>query len=511
MDIKLTPLIIFLLLLFLLIFTIIYRNEFNSLFPEKWNISEAIFSNSGTNWYNLEGYETRNTAYSDLMKSQSGGDGGGGGGASDGSRVPVLNVSPVYDASGSVVRRPEKGIIYYDLSGQPVNFPKNEEVYDDLGNMIMTPPLVGFMSDYTGYPIGDWRMFDRAGIEIKNLPEYTGPVYDYFHNLIQFPYVDPDGNYVISPIMTPEIFTQYTNLMNSFNNTPTSNKYSDISCASSCPKFDQPLDNYISDYYQHFWNENRQLFSDDYILKSSVPVIPITQCNDATNWNAIYNLSNLGNKSTNGTTVSDASNGAQKFVTTVGGNAKAVVDGVGDTIGDIGSGTQKFATTVGKNTQAVVAEVGDTIGDIGGGAQKFATTVGGNVKAVVDEVGDTIGDIGGGAQKFATTVGGDIKAVGSAIGGGVNSALTTTPTSVQGQYNTISAGGAHAASNSRGLAGNYGGDNGVNNMGYMKGTNQFSTYSATDGVANYGNNYNAKPAQSSDFMPITTDFSKFGR
>jgi hypothetical protein len=479
MNIKLTPLIIFLLLLFLLIFTIIYRNEFNGLFPEKWNISEAIFSNNDSNWYKSEGYEDSFSTYKDASNN-----------VYNVASIPPLNVKPVYDISKSIVKNPKKGKIYYDSSGQPLNFPKDDVVYDEIGNIITSPPIVGLMTDYAGNPM-NLPLYDVNGKEIVDFANFYGPIYDSYHNQIQFPYLDSDGNYGISPIMTPSIFQQYMDYMKSMNNSTRSDKHSDISCAFGCVNYDQPLDNYISDYYQHFWNQYKQMYSDDHILKSSVPVIPITHCNNATNWNAIYNTSNLGNKRVDGS-----------------GN---FINEVGETMNNIGDGTQKFVTAVGKNTQAVVAEVGDTIGDIGGGAQKFATTVGGNVKAVVDEVGDTIGDIGGGAQKFATTVGGDIKAVGSAIGGGVNSALTTTPTSVQGQYNTISAGGAHAASNSRGLAGNYGGDNGVNNMGYMKGANQFSTYSATDGVANYGNNYNAKPAQSSDFMPITTDFSKFGR
>jgi hypothetical protein len=477
MDIKLTPLIIFLLLLFLLIFTIIYKNEFNSLFPEKWNISEAIFSNNEASWYNSEAYENSATRFSDALQN----------GFTRGTNVPPLNVTPVYDISLSIVRQPERGKIYYDSSGQPLNFPVNELVYDEIGNVIMTPPLVGLMADYTGYPI-NLPFYDLDGKEIIDLANFFGPVYDSYHNQIEFPYIDSTGSYAVSSVMTPSLFQLYVEYMTSINNTTSSNKYSeytDASCVFGCVNYNQSLDSYINDYYQHFWNQYKQMYSDDYVLKTSLPNIPNTQCNPQ-NWSLLHTHNDLGNKTaSNNNTKGDAS--GNNVANNVANNA--------------GNGAQNFATAVGKNTKAVVDGVGDTIGDIGSGAQKFVTTVGKDTQAVVAEVGDTITDIGTGAHKLVTTIGGDIKAVVGAVGSGVNSALATHPTHINGQYSTTG---------SRGLAGNYGGDNSASNTGYMKGTNQFSA-SSTNGVATYDNHYNAKPAQSSDFIPVTADFSKFGR
>jgi hypothetical protein len=470
MNIKLTPLVIFVLLLFLLIFAIIFKNEIDYLIPEKWNISEAIYSNNEINWYStFEGYISSRT-------------------------YPPLNIPNVYDISRNPVTRPEKSTIYYDASGGIVNFPRNQTVYDQIGNIIAVPPLVGVMTDINGNPITD-DFYDWVGNKIQNVERYTGPVYDSCHNLIRWPYINSDNEIAISDEMSPELLEKYIEYMN---NTTSSNTYSDISCPAAV-NFNQPLDNYISEYYQHFWNQHKQMYSDDYILKSSIPNIQNTQCNASTNnWNMLYGSNNLGTN-------------VQNSLTQTGQNVKAVVDGVGDTIGDIGSGAQKAATAVGGNVKAVVAEVGDTVGDVGGGVQKAATTVGGNVKDVVAEVGDTIGDIGSTAYKAVGTVGGDIKDLAGEAGREVKSALKIDPTQINTAAGTTGTTGTPPTiANTKGLAGNYSGDN-ATNTGYMKGTNQFSTYSPTDGVANFNNNYNAVPAKSSDFIPVTADFSKFGR
>ena len=472
MNIKLTPLIIFILLLFLLIFSIIFKNEIDYLIPEKWNISGSINSDNERNWYsNFEGYISSRTH-------------------------PPLNI-PVYDISKVIVTNPQKSTIYYDASGELLNFPKNQTVYDEIGNIITLPPQVGFMTDINGNLLSE-KLYDWVGNEIQNLRRYTGPVYDNCHNLIRWPYIDSNNEMAVSDEMSPELLEKYIEYIS---NTTDSNTYSDISCPTAV-NFNQPLDNYISEYYQYFWNQNKQMYSDDYILKSSIPNIQNTQCNaSSNNWNMLYGSNNLGTN-------------VQNSLTQTGQNIKSVVDGVGDTIGDIGSGAQKTATAVGGNVKDVVAEVGDTVGDVGWGVQKAATTVGGNVKDVVAEVGDTIGDIGSTTYKAFGTVGGDIKSE-------VSSALKTEPT----QINTAAAGSRPPAigsgyatagsrppaiANTKGLAGNYSGDN-ATNTGYMKATNQFSTYSPTDGVANFNNNYNAVPTKSSDFIPVTADFSKFGR
>lgn len=441
MNIKLTPLSIFVLLLFLLIFSIIFKNEINYLIPEKWNISEAIFSNNQSSWYNMVEGLTCNT-----------------------NTIPrALNVSAVYDISKTPVETPIKSKIYYDISGRVINFPDEDIVYDEIGNIIKTPPLVGFMYDRNYTPLNTYKFYDKNGKLISDNEFYNthcGPVYDQYNNVIGFPYLDSGGNMDVTYNMSPDLLKKYDEYINN-------KAYSgDISCPIGV-NYDQPLDNYISEYYQHFWNQHKQMYSDDYVLKSSIPSVPNTQCNANTNnWNMLYGSNSLGSN-------------IQNSLTQTGQNVKAVVDGVGDTIGDIGSG-----------------------------AQKAATTVGGNVKDVVAEVGDTIGDIGSTAYKAVSTVGGDIKSAAKEVGSGVSSALKTEPTQIHGQYTAT--GAIPTIANTKGLAGNYTGDNSTN-MGYMKGTNQFSNYSTTDGAANFSNNYNATPMKSSDFIPVTADFSKFGR
>jgi hypothetical protein len=68
------------------------------------------------------------------------------------------------------------------------------------------------------------------------------------------------------------------------------------------------------------------------------------------------------------------------------------------------------------------------------------------------------------------------------------------------------------APNSKGLAGNYNGDNTTANLGYLSGIQQFSQVLPSE-TASFNNNYNAVPSKggNSDFLPLTTDFSKFGK
>jgi len=406
------------------------------------NISKDIFSINQDNWYNSEGFDITASKYSDDLKR----------GFTTGASAPPLNLSVVYDISHVIVKNPVNGEIYYDASGIPVNFPVKTAVYDEIGNIIVTPPLVGFMVDYTGYPI-DLPLYDLDGNKIEDLSNFFGPVYDSYHNQIKFPCIDSNGKYTVSPVMTPTVYKNYIRYTTSENNTTSSNGYSDYndaSCVFGCVNYNQSLDSYISDYYQHFWNQYKQMYTDDYVLKTSIPNIPNTQC-DINNLKLLH----LGNTVSNG-------------------NPSTVLN-------ELGKDTRAVVNEVGKDARAVVNEVGK------------------DARAVVNGAGDTIEDIGSGAQKLVSTVGGDIQSVAGAVGNGLNSALRINPTNLQGQY---------VSDNNRGLAGNYRGDNTVSNTGYMNGNNPNS---GNNGIANYDNHYNAKLAQTSNFMPMTADFSKFGR
>ena len=326
--------------------------------------------------------------------------------------------------------------MYYDISRNTIKY-SHTDVYNEFGNIITTPPTVGFMLDSMGNSI-DLPIYDINNNVILNLSTYNGPVYDSYHNLIQFPYYDSSGNYIVSKIMTPDIYIKYISYLSSKNNTTNSNGYADISGCSSTIDYDNTsLDDYISNYYQHFWNQNQQMYSDDYILKTEI--VP-TGC---PSWIS-GTIPKINNKPKNDTT-------------------KDVVNNTYDTTKDVVSNT--YDTT--KNV------VSDTY------------------NATKNVVSDTY-------NAGASLVGGTYNA-GSSL-------LNVNPTQIHYPDD-------RSINYDKGLLGNYNGDNTTSNLGYLKGTPQFTNSSTIPiEIASFNNNYNAVPSKGGiDFRPLTTDFSKFGK
>ena len=463
MEIKLTPLIIFLLLLLSLIFSIFIGSKLENFMTE----------------YSKEGMTTYNNILSQIQKYN--------GSLFDNMTPSPINITPVYDSYGNIIKSPILGGIYYDISGKIINFPKNVDVYDvsgiiiknptlgemyydmsgdtikysqsanvynEFGNIITNPPTVGFMLDSMGNSI-DLPIYDINNNIISNLSTYNGPVYDSYHNLIQFPYYDNSGNYFVSKIMTPDIYIKYISYLSSKNNTTISNGYGDISGCSSAIDYDNTsLDDYISNYYQHFWNQNQQMYSDDYILKTEI--VP-TGC---PSWN-----SGIPPKINNKTTTKDVT----KDIVT-----KDVVSNTYDTTKDVVSNTYDATKDVVSDTyNATKNVVSDTY------------------DATKNVVSDTY-------NAGASLVGGTYNA-GSSL-------LNVNPTQIQND-NSIK------YNKDKGLLGNYNGDNTTSNLGYLKGTTQFTNSSTIPNeVASFNNNYNAVPSKGGmDFRPLTSDFSKFGK
>ena len=475
MEIKLTPLIIFLLLLLCLIFSIFIGTRLENFMTE----------------YSKEGMTTYNNILSQIQKY-------------NGMNPSPINITPVYDSFGNVIKNPILGGIYYDISGKIINFPKNVDVYDvsgiivkkptlgemyydmsgntikylqsanvynEFGNIITNPPTVGFMLDSMGNSI-DLPIYDINNNVISNLSTYNGPVYDSYHNLIQFPYYDNSGNYMVSNIMTPDIYIKYISYLSSKNNTTNSNVYGDISgCSSSIDYENTSLDDYISNYYQHFWNQNQQMYSDDYILKTEI--VP-TGC---PSWN-----SGIPPKINNKTTTKDV---VTKDIVTKDIVTKDVVSDTYDATKDVVSNTYDA-------TKGVVSNTYDATKDV----------VSDTYNATKNVVSDTY-------NATKNVVSDTYNAGASLVGGTYNtgsSLLNVNPTQIQND-NSIK------YNKDKGLLGNYNGDNTISNLGYLKGTTQFTNASTIPNeVASFNNNYNAVPSKGGvDFRPLTTDFSKFGK
>jgi len=512
MNIKLSPLVIFLLLLFSLVFSILFQNFVSklSIFNEISNSSSNNKYEFFSNWLNIEGYTDKVTAFSNTITSSSSNSNSP---SNSNSNPKKLNID-VYDICGVLVDNPESSTLYYDKKKNLLNFPNNKTVYDEVGNVISVPPIVGFMLDSAGN-ILDTPFYDVSGVAIKDISKYSGPVYDSYHNLIGFPYFDSNGEFTISNVLTPDILQSYLSYLSTGNNNTDSSKYSTVSCQYGCIDYSKSLDDYISDYYQQFWNDNKQIYSDDYILKSSINSKSLSP--DTGN-NYTWGVNSLGKdgQSVAGT----VGKNSQSVASTLGRDAQNVAGTIGrdaqNVAGTIGRDAQNVAGTVGRDVQNVAGTVGKDVqnaaGTVGRDVQNVASTVGKDLQNVASTVGSDIqsvaGTVGSDIQSVASTLGKDAQSVAGTVGSGISSAFNMNSTKINGStYYDDS-----VKNNNRGTAGYYNGDNTVSNMGYMKGTNQFSTALPTD-VANFNNNYNATPSniKTSNFVPVTADFSKFGR
>jgi len=214
--------------------------------------------------------------------------------------------------------------------------------------------------------------------------------------------------------------------------------------------------NSISDYYKWYWYWNSvgggNKLSDDYILKTQVvpPVCP--KCPNC--HNCAGTCTNCGGQGGSGTMINDGTNTG--VGTAIGGTALGAGVAVGGTA--LGAGAAVGGAAIGAGTA-----VGGTLG---GAAIGAGEAVGGTVSGV----GNAVGGIASGAA------------------GIVNNAISTTGSVANNLIDTAQAPG-------------YGQSGGYGQPGYSKGNPPIDNYSY----------YGALPEKKANYMPITADFSKFGK
>ena len=205
-----------------------------------------------------------------------------------------------------------------------------------------------------------------------------------------------------------------------------------------------------------------------------------------------------------------------------------------------GTGTESDGTSLGKTISGDITKLGlgaellggaAVIGASGVASQAIDTTgklIGGTVGTVGDVAKTGIGaasglgqsaiggatQLGVGAEKLVGTAMDDTTKLGTAAIGGVSGVANNAISTTGGMVGDIS----RIGSGRQGTAGNYYGDV-RNNQGYMgsgtggtggTGGTQFRT--SGQGVPGQDQYYGAIPSRpSTDFIPVTSDFSKFGR
>lgn len=297
-----------------------------------------------------------------------------------------------------------------------------------------------------------------------------------------------DGNGVYNSngsLLSTSALLSGNTLSNFTSNTSSTTNTSTSTSATTNTKLDVS-GNDLSDFFKlySYWKSNPNTeFSQDYILKSSIvpPVCPsCPSCPSASNQNTV--CTNCGGQGGSGTL---SSNGNTTIKVDSRTNIPGAVASLGGTVGDVAN---KALDTTGD----VVDEAGNLVkGAVTGtvGLAKGAVT--GTVGLAKEAVSGTVGL----AKEAVSGTVGLLKDAGS----GVKDVLTSHPAQINSGAATTGAIGS-AGTTSANQTQPYGG----------KAYGSSSYGGANSGATNY-NYYGALPSNSSNFIPITTDFSAFGK
>ena len=237
---------------------------------------------------------------------------------------------------------------------------------------------------------------------------------------------------------------------------------------------DNMPNNALSEYFKWYWfyktNQNKNSeFSEDYILKTQIvpPVCPSCPACPGCTGGVCGNCGGQGGSgtlSTTGNTVVKSTNipgAVASLGTTAGDVAGKTIDATGKLVGG--------ATGLGE--KAVTGTVGLAKETAGGAVGLAKETVGGAVGLAKETVGGAVGLV-------------------KQAGSGIKDILTSHPTNItSGQGKTQYQSGETQPS-------------------YNTQTSKYGTQ--TTGADNYSY-YGALPSKSSNFMPVTADFSAFGK
>jgi len=292
--------------------------------------------------------------------------------------------------------------------------------------------------------------------------------------------------------------TGLDNGQNYVNNTQSSNTNTDTATPESM----------MSDYYKWFYHNTMKgvrdpdshnyNYSDDYILKTQIvpPVCP--SCPSCPSYSGSGGTcTNCGGNGGSGTQGSSGQNlvagqtsapgqPISNTVTAVTGTVNNAVDTTGNLLYAGGSGTKRFAENTGSGVSNLAKDTGSGVSnlakDTGSGVSNFAKDTGSGISNFAKDTGSGISnlakDTGSGISNFAKDT--------------ASGLLSTSPTEVSSNNNNR----------------NFN-DNELNRLGYQNasGGPVISQSSVTDPYSYFG----AIPAKPANFIPITTDFSKFGR
>jgi hypothetical protein len=276
-------------------------------------------------------------------------------------------------------------------------------------------------------------------------------------------------------------------------------------------------------YFKKRDSSGNQYLTEDYLLKTQIvpPVCP--SCPSCPSAGVCTNCGGSGGSGTSGTYTGKDSSG-NKYVldksSVVGTDANGniilnapknmtVADYYGNyaTTADpdtFGGGLTISGLAFGAGFQGIARDVVDITTDTTGKLGKGLEYVGGGVGNAASGVGSFI-------DKAATGVGGFVDKSVTGVGNFVGNALNSTGNMITDSSGRLVSTNASGGQSNNGYS-RYGGNNNRNNTGLV-GSSQGANYQSGGNVGKVDNYsyYGALQSKGGNFMPVTTDFSKFGR
>jgi hypothetical protein len=369
----------------------------------------------------------------------------------------------VYQMSSNIFFDPNNGFVIFNTS-------TTLKIYNRKGNLVTdySPGLYTTLDSVSSFT--SWSALEKIGNKMV--------VYIAFDDKTILLVVEPGLNGISYNLFNSQKFDKNGVYYNTSSNTDiTNNTLVDTTVNNTTSDSNDILKNAISDYYKwsFYWNTSANngmngvksnTYSDDYMLKTQIvpPVCPACPSCPAVKTSGV--CTNCGGNGGSGTQQSGYSDNRN----TIGGVANNLIDTTGKGITSAATG----ATNLG--TSAVTGTVGLAKDTVGGAVGLAKETVGGTVGLAKETVGGAVG-------LAKDTVGGAVNLAERAVSGIVNMG---GPTQIPGNPYAQQRQGT----NGQGM--------GINNYG-----------NPSADIYSY---YGAVPQRSSsNYMPISSDFSKFGR
>ena len=405
-------------------------------------------------------------------------------------------VNKYYDMSKNLYKISD--YVEFDTSNANLIIQQNDGsiiIYDRFSNpeTVKTPGTISNTTNgITNVPFNSWLVTDVAG---QNIVLYISNALKTLVAIIQYDVTQKSYNLVNvcrftekgldKPSSTSNVTISSSSPLSQVpavsTSTSTLNNVTDAN--------DKMPTNALSEYFKWYWfyktNQNKNSeFSEDYILKTQIvpPVCPSCPACPSCAGGVCSNCGGQGGSgtlSTTGNTVVKSTTIPTSISTSTSTNIPGAVASLGTTAGDVAGKTI------------------DATGKLVGGATNIGeSAVKGTVGLAKETAGGAVGlakeTVGGAVGLAKETVGGAVGLVKEA-GAGLKDLLKSNPTDIrpnQSQSGQITQGQS------------------VNSQ-YQ--TSQSSKYGTqTTGADNYSY-YGALPPKSSNFMPITADFSAFGK